>query len=186
MIGAMAPLVFIGFWLVSGLITAADYSPFVDAISRLAASGSDVRWVMTAGFVLFGAGMLIFAPVVAAKFGSGTATAVRVNGLATFAVAATPLDSSGVIDQLHNLSAIVGYVSLAAIPILAYPTLVADRRNSLAQVGLGVAAVAAVSLTLSVAGLPTGFFQRLGLTSVDLWLSAFAGYGFVAVPNRKG
>lgn len=183
--GVAAPTVFIAAWIFSGVFTGADYSPIDDAISRLAAVDSDVRWLMTTGFVLFAGTMQLFANSVRVYFDAATAGMVSANGLATLAVAATPLDKSLTIDQLHNIAAIVGYLSLAAIPVLARRKLRERDKATLAGLGMVAALVAAISLSLSALGLPTGLFQRLGLTAVDVWIAVFALTGMGKLVEQK-
>jgi cytochrome bd-type quinol oxidase subunit 1 len=90
-------------------------------------------------------------------------------GLATLGVAATPLDRSAAVDTLHGIFATAGYVSLVAVPLLAFVPL-RQRHPRLANAGLVAAAVSAVSLALTLSGLPTGLFQRVGLSSTDVWI----------------
>lgn len=183
--GVAAPTVFVAAWFFAGVFTRADYSPIDDAISRLAAVDSDVRWFMTAGFVLFAGTMQLFANAVRVQFDVATAGMVSANGFATLAVAATPLDNSPTIDQLHNVAAISGYLSLAAIPLLARSKLRERDKATLAGVGMVAALVAAISLSLSALGLPTGLFQRLGLTVVDIWIAVFALTGMGKLVEQK-
>jgi hypothetical protein len=103
-------------------------------------------------------------------------------GIATLGVAALPLDGwAG--DPAHAVVAGVGYVTLAATPLLAARPL-ADlgyRRAAVASRAVGVTALACLAGT-TVAD-RSGLLQRLGLTLGDLWLVAAAvgilrgGYG---------
>ncbi len=90
-------------------------------------------------------------------------------GLATLGVAALPLDGwAG--DPAHAVAAGIGYVTLAATPLLAAGPL-ADlgyRREALASRVIGVAALACLAGT-TVAD-RSGLLQRMGLTLGDLWL----------------
>ena len=55
----MGPAAFVAAWAVSGATTD-GYSPVHDAISDLAAVGAPTRVAMTAGFVVFGVGLIAF------------------------------------------------------------------------------------------------------------------------------
>jgi len=57
-------------------------------------------------------------------------------GVATLAVSATPLDRSSAVDTWHGLFAGLGYVTLAATPLLAVRALLQQGHSGLA--GLGV------------------------------------------------
>ena len=59
--GVIGPAGFIGAWVIGAAATSAPYSSIDDAISRLAAVGSDTRWLMTAGFVTFGLSLPVYA-----------------------------------------------------------------------------------------------------------------------------
>jgi Protein of unknown function (DUF998) len=103
-------------------------------------------------------------------------------GLATLGVAALPLDGwAG--DTAHGVAAGIGYVSLAATPLLAAGPLArrGRRRAAVASRILGIASLAC--LGAKTVDDRAGLFQRLGLTVGDLWLVAAAvgilrgGYG---------
>lgn len=169
--GVVGPVVFASAWMIGGAMKE-GYSPVHDAISRLAAIGSNTRPLMTTGFVAFG----VAVPAAAAAFRraiDGPAwISVAVTGIATLAVAAAPLEHSTSVDALHAVFAGIGYLSLAAAPLLAARPLARDGHPVLARLGVGVGSVAAVSLALTTTGLPTGLFQRLGLTAGDVWLAS--------------
>ncbi len=110
---------FVGGWVVAGLARA-DYSAVDDAISRLAEVGAPNRWIMTAGFVVFGIGLPIYSRALRAAIDGPAWIAAGVCGVATLGVAAAPL---GAADTAHNITATLGYVSLAATPLLAAPVL---------------------------------------------------------------
>ena len=42
----------------------------------------------------------------------------------------------------------------------------------LAAAGVVAGAVSAIALVLTTTGLPTGLFQRIGLTAADIWIAA--------------
>ncbi len=172
--GVIGPVSFIGAWVVGALTTSVDYSMIDDAISRLAAVGADSRALMTTGFVTFGVALPVFGSAMRRHVaGSGWIAAVT-TGIATLAVAATPLDRSSTVDTLHGVFATVGYISLIAVPLLSFGPLRTDGHDRLALAGALAATVSTASLVLSSTGLPTGFFQRLGLTATDLWIITLA------------
>ena len=170
----MGPAAFIGAWATGGIVADPPYSSIDDAISRLAAVGSDTRWLMTAGFVTFGVCLPAFGWALRSTVPGPAWIAATSTGLATLAVAATPLDRSEPVDLLHGLSAAAGYITLAATPLLAASPLVAMGHRRLAQAGVAASATAALALALSVTSLPTGLFQRIGLTAGDAWIIAAA------------
>ena len=157
----MGPAAFVTAWAVLGA-RLSGYDPTEDAISRLAAHGAPDRVWMTLGFVAFGVGVPLFALALReVDDGPAWATAAA-TGIATLGVAAFPLDGwAG--DTWHNVAAGVGYVTLAATPLLARPA-----RGRLASRLVGAASLACLALTAVVDG--SGLLQRIGLTLGDTWL----------------
>lgn len=174
--GLLGPAAFVTAWVVGGLRTP-GYDPTRDAISRLAAVGAPTRPLMTAGFVGFGVLVPLAAPSLARSLRAPAVTATAaVAGLATLAVAATPLtatEGTGQ-DRLHAVWAGASYVALALTPLVAAPAL---RRSGLpraaaASWATGGVSAAALLATLALPG--SGATQRLGLGVVDLWLAVAA------------
>ena len=172
--GVIGPAAFIGGWTVSAAITSDAYSSIDDAISRLAAVGADSRPVMNAGFIGFGIGLPVYAVALRRAIGGRAWVTATAAGIATLAVAATPLDRSSAIDTAHAVAAGIGYIALAATPLLAARPLLRQGHRGLAGLGVAAGAVSGISLILASSSLPTGFFQRLGLTAADLWIVASA------------
>ena len=170
--GVIGPASFIGAWVVGAAVTSAPYSSIDDAISRLAAVGSDTRWLMTAGFVTFGVALPVYASALRATVPGRAWMTAAATGLATLAVAATPLDRSETVDQLHSIFAGIGYMTLAATPLLAASPLRAMGHQRLARFGIAAGLTSATALALTTSGLPTGLFQRVGLTVSDAWIIA--------------
>lgn len=176
----MAPMVFVVGWNVGGLLTV-EYSPVHEAISEIAGIGAEQRTIMTAAFVGYGLWLLIAVPAVRRSLVSPIWPALVVNAVATLAVAALPLHRSHAVDVSHGIAATVGYVSLAAVPILAIRPLKAAGFSTsvvasiLAAVGIGV------FLALTVVLDAKGFAQRAGLAIGDLWLACT---GFAIVTGR--
>ncbi len=160
----IGPASFIGAWITGAIITDVDYSSVDDPISRLAAVGAPTRPLMTAGFIGFGVGVSAFAVALRRRIPGPAWIAAATAAGSTVLVAAAPLDRSESIDGLHGLFAGSGYVALAATPLLAAPHLLRGGRGGLGLAGIGAGIVSASALVISLAGPPTGFFQRLGLT----------------------
>ena len=178
--GVIGPVGFIGAWVVGAVATSAPYSSIDDAISRLAAVGSDTRWLMTAGFVTFGVSLPMYAGALRAAVPGRSWIAAASTGLATLAIAAAPLDRSDTGDRLHGIFAGIGYLTLAATPLLAASPLLAMGHRRLARFGVAAGLTSAVALALTTTGLPTGLFQRVGLSVSDAWIIA------TAVAIRRG
>ena len=172
--GVIGPAGFIGAWAIGAAATSAPYSSIDDAISRLAAVGSDTRWLMTAGFVTFGLSLPVYAWALRTTVPGLAWITATATGLATLAVAAAPLDRSETVDRLHSIFAGFGYLTLAATPLLASSPLRAMGHHRLARFGIAAGLTSATSLALTITGLPTGLFQRVGLTASDAWIIASA------------
>ena len=78
------------------------------------------------------------------------------------------------VDRLHGVFAGVGYLMLAATPLLATAPLLAMGHRRLARSGIAAGITSAIALALTTTGLPTGLFQRVGLTASDAWIIASA------------
>ncbi len=155
-------------------MNAPGYSIVDDAISRLAAVGADTRPLMTTGFIAFGVGLPLFAVALRRVIRGIAWMTAAATGLSTLAVAAIPLEQSAAADSWHGIAAAIGYVTLAATPLLAVRPLLERGCRRLARLGVVSAAVSIASLLLSATQLPTGLFQRIGLTAVDIWIVASA------------
>jgi hypothetical protein len=187
--GAVGPAAFIGAWTIGAAVTTVEYSSIDDAISRLAAVGADTRALMTAGFITFGVALPVYAWALRRVVGGAAWITAAATGIATLAVAATPLDRSATVDTWHGVAAGIGYVTLAATPLLAARPLSQIGHRTLAAAGVVAGAVSAISLVLTTTGLPTGLFQRLGLTASDIWIAAsglaIAGGRLGVIPLEK-
>lgn len=169
LLAALGPVSFIAAWVLGGWLTDMDYSPVPEPISRLASAGSDVQLLMSAGFVAFGFLGFAFALVLLRLHARWAAASATLTSVATFGVAAAPLGYSDMLNWWHGFTAIGGYTALVATPVLAYRTL--DARSPwLARSGMATAAIAVLCLLLMPTELPTGLFQRLGLTAVHSWI----------------
>jgi hypothetical protein len=172
--GIVGPAAFVGAWAIGAAITSRDYSSIDNPISRLAAVGADTRPLMTAGLVVFGLGLPAYAGALRRVVDSRAWLTAAATGIATLAVAAAPLDHSAAVDRWHGVFAATGYVTLAATPLLAARPLWRQGHGALAATGVAVGALSTISLALTESSLPTGLFQRFGLTVVDVWVVATA------------
>lgn len=129
---------------------------------------------MTVGFVAFGVGVPLYAMASRVLIGGLGWITAAATGVATLAVAALPLDRSSAVDTWHGIAATTAYVTLAATPILSARRLSDRGCRRLARLGVVCAFVTASALALSATGLPTGLFQRIGLTAGDIWIIAAA------------
>ena len=172
--GVVGPAAFVGAWVFGAAHSVRPYSPVHDAISRLAAVSADTRPLMTAGFVGFGLGLPAYASALRRAVDGPAWLSAAATGLATLAVAALPLDRSAAIDTWHGVAAGIGYITLAATPLLAARPLAAQGRRGLAVAGVVAGVVSATALALTTTSVPHGLFQRVGLTASDAWIAASA------------
>jgi Protein of unknown function (DUF998) len=169
--GAFGPAGFIGAWVAGGAIKE-SYSPVRDAISRLAAVGASTRPLMSAGFVAFGVGVPIYASALRSQLAGPAWIAAAIAGVSTIGVALAPLDRSSTGDTVHAVFAGVGYVGIAATALLSARQLAKIGAINWARLGLVTGSVSAVCLLLSTTNTANGLFQRVGLTSGDVFLAA--------------
>ena len=125
---------------------------------------------MTAGFVVFGVGVPVYAVALRAALPGWSWATAAASGLATLGVAAAPLGRSSSGDAVHGIFAGAGYVTLALTPLLAAGPLRRSGRTALARASVAAGTVSAISLLASITPSFDGLFQRLGLTIVDVWI----------------
>ena len=153
------------------------YDPTVQAISQLAREGAATRPLMTAGLVVFGVLIPVFAQGLARMLDEPRLRlSVTVAGLATLAVALLPLsrEPGGAQDVAHAVAAGIGYVGMAVSPLLGAVALRRLGRPGAAAVSALVGTVSACALVASVLVDRSGLFQRIGLTVVDGWYVVLA------------
>jgi hypothetical membrane protein len=173
--GIVGPAVFVADWATLGAVRP-GYSPVSDAISRLAERGASTRPEMTAGFIVYGAGLIGYGLALRRQV-PGTAWVFAIGtGVATFGVAAFPLGTplSGTV---HAVFAALGYATLAALPMATSPAFLSAGHPRLGRLSALTGAATAALLLASAVGAPVhGLTQRLGLTLGDTWvvLSALA------------
>jgi hypothetical membrane protein len=171
--GIVGPIAFVAAWSIGGL-AAPHYSAIDDAISHLAEVGAPTRPFMTAGFVVFGIGLPVYAGALRASLPGWSWVTAAATGLATLGVAAAPLGRSTSGDGVHGILAGAGYVTLALTPLLAAGPLRRAGRSTLANLSVAAGALAGLSLLATTTAEANGLFQRLGLTVVDVWIVATA------------
>lgn len=172
---AVGPVAFVAGWVVGGAAMPDGYSPVQDAISRIAAVGSPERATMTAALLAYGAAVAVGAVGLRDTALRRCWPLALANGLATVAVAATPLDHSSTVDLLHGLSATVGYLTITAVPLVAVGPLRRQGCPRAAALSVLAGAVSGGCLVLTASAEAKGLFQRVGLLSGDVWLVAAAG-----------
>jgi hypothetical membrane protein len=168
----VGPTAFVAAWAVSGARTD-GYSPVHDAISDLAAVGAPTRVAMTAGFVVFGVGLIAFGFALRTALDGRAWVAAIATGACTIGVAATPLGGwSG--DTVHAIFAGLGYITIAALPLLASIPLASSGRRGWALASRVTGVTAALCLAATTLGPAHGLWQRLGLTVGDTWIAVTA------------
>jgi hypothetical protein len=170
--GVAGPIAFVATWAVAGSIKT-GYSPINDAISDLAARHASTHAAMTLGFVAFGLAVIAFGFALrAAGAGPAWISTVATAGF-TLAVAAVPLGGP-TRDVVHGVFASLGYLTLAAAPLLAARPFDAAGRPGWARASRLTGVLAGACLLASALGPVHGLFQRTGLTIGDAWLVATA------------
>ena len=168
--GVVGPAAFVGSWTIAGAATA-RYSPVNNAISDLAAVHASTQVAMTAGFVVYGLGLIAFGIALREVLEGRAWMAAVATGGCTLGVAATPLGGwSG--DAVHATFAGLGYAAIVALPLLAATPLARTGRAAWARVSVLTGTISATCLLASTFGPAHGLFQRLGLTVGDAWIVA--------------
>jgi hypothetical protein len=166
------PVAFVGAWVLAARGIAGS-SYVRDAISRTAAVDAPDRALMTAGFVAYSVGVGLGALALREALPGRAWVAAAVSAAGTAGVALAPLDVSDTVDKLHGVAATIGYVGLAATPLLAARPLADADRTGAARVSIAAGTVIAAALAATVvAGDASGLAQRVGLTTGDAWLIA--------------
>ncbi len=178
--GVAGPLTFVASWATAGALTP-GYSPLQEPISRLAAAGAPHRPLMNAGFLVFAAAMPLYAVPLRSALPSRAWLAAVASGVGSAGIAATPLGFSDRLDAAHAVAAGSTYLAMAALPLLAAGPLGRSGQGRAAQMSAAVGVAAGVALGASIGAEPVGFFQRAGLTLVDVWIVATA----LAIARRR-
>lgn len=171
--GVVGPLVFVADWAVLGALRS-HYSPINDAISRLAETAAPTRAAMTAGFIMYGAGLVAYAGSQRSDLPWTTRVLLAGTGLTTFGVAAFSLNAIGK-GNAHAVFAGIGYATLAAAPLAAARAWVEDpAHRSWVRASTVTGVVTAAFLIASTFAPAHGLLQRIGLTAGDAWVVATA------------
>jgi hypothetical membrane protein len=115
---AAAPVALIGGWTVAARLQPASYSQVTGTISALAGYGATDRWVMTAAFAVVAVCHLVTGLALRPAARPGRAVLIAA-GLATAAVAASPLPAGGGGSARHTAAAAISFVTLASWPAFA-------------------------------------------------------------------
>jgi hypothetical membrane protein len=187
--GIVGPACFVGGWLAAAALRP-GYSSVHQAISQLARLGAPHRALMSGAFASFGLAMPVFAPRLARALGGGKPLRVAVTtaGLATLAIAGVPLSlaGGGTRDLVHGSLATVGYIGMVASATLGTLALRGQKRRAAAAASGAVAIVAVFALSATTFGEYVGFWQRLGLTVIDVWFAVLAASILVAERRDAG
>ncbi|MFD6170028.1 DUF998 domain-containing protein [Streptomyces coeruleorubidus] len=117
---ACAPAVLIIGWMVAAALQGPAYDPAAQTISVLAAPGGSGYWVMTGAFIALGTCHLLTAWGLRPAAAPGR-VALAAGGVSALAVALVPAPSSGG-SLSHGSVAVIGFIVLAAWPVLAART----------------------------------------------------------------
>lgn len=166
--GIVGPLAFVGAWAALGT-TKTGYSSINDAISDLAAHGASTHVGMTIGFVVFSLGLVAFGLALHGTLAGPSWIAAIATGGFTLGVAAAPLGGwTG--DGVHATFAGLGYTSIVSLQLLAVAPLARSGRRGWAGASVVSGTISAAGLIASTFGPQHGLWQRLGLTTGDVWI----------------
>jgi hypothetical membrane protein len=171
--GVIGPAAFIAAWIVASII-APHYSTSDDAISELAAVGTDTRVLMTGGFLAVALGAIPYAIALRSALGGRAWMAAVGTALAMVLLTVFPLGRSAATDHFHGIAALIGYIALAVTPLLAIPPLLVRAKRRIAALGVLTAALLTAAVLLSDTTPFTGLFQRIGLTTGQAWIAGSA------------
>jgi hypothetical protein len=117
--------------------------------------------LVTSGIVAFGLGALLFAPLLKrpAMFALAAAGIASL-GVATFPCSPGCPGEGAFIDLAHAVSAGLFYMSFTLTPVL----------HSRSPYAVITSVVAAVTLSLHGLTIANGLMQRIGVTTLDVWL----------------
>lgn len=190
----LGPVLFIGGTAVIGA-SWSSYDPLAQTISELAAGDAPTRVAMTIVFVI-----AALCHVVTGVFARGVGPAGRVAlvlaGVASLAVAAFPLPTVAGTSVPHRLSAIVGFILLAAWPLLGmrlhrrFPAIVRPVGALLGTALLTAVCVWFLVVWTAPPSGTLGLIERIAADSESVWPAvvmvglALAGT-FASSPERR-
>jgi len=174
----LAPVLLIGGTFVAGALSP-GYDPVRQTISELAAGDAPTRILMTVFFVLTG-----LCHLVTVTFARGIGIAGRVafliGALATLGVAAFPLPSVAGSSATHTLFALIGFIFLAAWPLLGmrfradFPWLVRPLGSILGTASLTAFCVWFRIIWSSHSSPAVGLVERVAADAESLWPAVVA------------
>jgi hypothetical membrane protein len=170
--GIVGPVAFMATSWLAGVLSD-HYSVIRDAISNLAASGAPTHTVMTGEFVVYGAGLLIYATALRTALDGPAWVGTLVAGFAAFGLALTPLGSART-DNVHSWLSIAFGSGVALTPLLAARALVGAGLDRWSRVSVLAGCASVVCLMATWIGPERGLLQRTGLGVVHCWLIASA------------
>jgi hypothetical membrane protein len=169
----LAPILFIGGTVVAGLASP-GYDPVRQTISELAAGDAPTRVFVTIIFVLTG-----LCHLVTVTFARGIGIAGRITfligALGSLGVAAFPLPSVAGRSATHNAFAIIGFVLLAAWPVLGmrlrpdFPWLVRPVGSVTGTLILTAFCVLFLVFWLSHSSPIIGLLERIAADAESIW-----------------
>ena len=175
--GISGPGLFVATWSILGRRDK-SYSPIREPISRLAAVGAPSQIAMTAGFLIYAAGVAAFAPNLKSR-GRWASRCALANAGSMAAIAAFPLGRRNG-DRPHVIAAGAAYATLSAIPLVeAQESKARHQTNNL----IGTAAAALLLLSI-LSDRVQGAAQRAGLTLGHTWIAGVAMSELMAI--RRG
>ena len=157
-----------GAWVVGGLATD-GFDPVRQSISQLQRDGTATGPVLTAAFIAFAGGSLLFVPVLDRRLGRAPAALLGVAALATLGAALSPLGEvrGGLQDTVHLAFGSTGYASLSLLPLAGARCL--RGRTRTASYTLGVIASGCLLGTVPAQAY-SGALQRVGFGAGHAWL----------------
>lgn len=190
--GIVGPAGFIASWVIAGLLRD-GYDIVDDAISRLAEQGAPYRWIVLTGIVIVSVASILLGALVRRRWDSRIAPVVMaIAGSSALALAVFPCSpgcpglSGEFTDSAHSVAAVVHYVTFGLSPLV----LALDSRGYTSR---GYKAFSILATLFGGAFLfsqftgwgSNGITQRIGLTTLDVWMMATA-VAAVARPRSEG
>lgn len=184
-VGLLGPLLFIASWVIAGSLRD-DYDITSDSISRLAEHGAPNRWMVLAGTVIVSVAALMLGALIRRRWHVRAGLVmIALAGTSALALAMFPCSpgcpgiGGELTDKGHSISAIVHYISFGLTP--AVVAIEARRTAGRAYLAISITAsvVAGVFFISQFTGWgPNGVTQRIGLTTLDLWMALTASRFF--------
>ncbi len=165
-----APIALIGGWFAAGAAQPAGYSAMSATISELAATTAHDRWIMTTGFVITGACLVVIGMLFSAAKPAGR-VALVIAGAGVLGVSAVPLPAHS---GLHNLLAWLTFAALAVWPVLAMSrTSVAVRLRPRPAIAATAVSVLLILLNGPLGSAGAGGLSERLLAGVEIvWVAA--------------